>query len=59
MECTFEQAEIAGEDNIDVEPEEICLYQRMHQSNQELLNMGINELKSTDKLSVVKTKFYK
>lgn len=44
---------------MNVTPEEICLFERMHQSYQKLIKFGIQELKSTDKISVLKTKFFR
>lgn len=58
-EMTFEQEEIAGDSNFEVTPEDVCLYYRMHQSMYKLIFFGIEELKSTDKISVLRTKFYR
>jgi len=40
-------------------PEELCLYERMYQTFYDLTDFGINNLKSSDKISVIKTKFYR
>lgn len=58
-QCTYEQTEIAGDSSLEVTPEEMCLYERMQQSYYKLYFMGIEELKSTDKLSVLRTKFFR
>jgi hypothetical protein len=58
-ESVYEQEEMAGDQQTLVSPEEICLYERMNQSYYQLRNMGINELKSTDKIADLRTKYYK
>lgn len=55
----FEQMEISDESELRVTPEEVCLYERMRQSMAKLHHMGILEIKSTDKIGVLKSKFYK
>ena len=47
-------------DEIDssLKPEEICLYERMYQSYWKNTLFGIEKLKSSDKISVIRTKFY-
>jgi len=47
-------------DEIDasITPEELCLYERMYQSMNKNIQFGIETLKSSDKISVIKTKFY-
>ena len=57
--AAYEQMEIKSESDLRVTPEEICLYQRMKQSLAKLAYFGITELKSTDKISVLKTKYYR
>lgn len=58
-QCTYEQTDIADDGSLDVTPEEMCLYERMMQSHYKLYFMGIEELKSTDKLSVLRTKYFR
>ena len=58
-DSTYEQTEISGDGDLTVTPEDICLYERMHQSYFQLYKIGIEELKSTDKISVLKTKYYR
>lgn len=58
-ECVFEQEEMGGESGAVVTPEDICLYERMHQCQAQLRQVGIYELKSTDKISDLRTKYYK
>ena len=58
-ECVYEQEEMVGEQQTLVSPEEVCLYERMNQSFYQLKKMGINELKSTDKIADLRTKYYK
>ena len=55
----FEQEEIGNEGLAVVTPEDICLYERMHQCQAQLREIGIYELKSTDKISDLRTKYYK
>lgn len=49
----------ADEMEASVTPEELCLYERMYQSYYHLCDFGIIKLKSSDKISVIKTKFYR
>lgn len=58
-ESVYEQEEMAGDQQTQVSPEEICLYERMNQSFHQLKALGIVELKSTDKIADLRTKFYK
>lgn len=47
-------------DEIDasITPEELCLYERMYQSMYRNNSFGIETLKSSDKISVIRTKFF-
>ena len=47
----------AGEMEVSLTPEELCLYERMYQSFYDVLNFGIRSLKSSDKISLIKSKF--
>jgi hypothetical protein len=58
-ECVFEQEEMVGDQQTLVSPEEVCLYERMNQSHHQLKEMGIVDLKSTDKIADLRTKYYK
>jgi transcription initiation factor TFIID subunit 1 len=49
----------ADEIEASIVPEELCLYERMYQTYYDLLDFGIQKLKSSDKISVIKTKFYR
>ena len=49
----------ADEIEASIIPEELCLYERMYQTYYDLLDFGIHKLKSSDKISVIKTKFYR
>lgn len=49
----------ADEIEASIIPEELCLYERMYQTYYDLLDFGIQKLKSSDKISVIKTKFYR
>lgn len=49
----------ADEIEASITPEELCLYERMYQTYYDLLDFGIHKLKSSDKISVIKTKFYR
>ena len=52
--------DLADEIETSLTPEELCLYERMYQSHYRLLyEFGIKTLKSSDKISVIKTKFYR
>lgn len=48
-----------NETEASITPEELCLYERMYQTYYDLLDFGITKLKSSDKISVIKTKFYR
>lgn len=58
-ESTYEPDDHNDDGDFHIRPEDICLYKRMHQSLNKLQNMGIEEIKSTDRLSVLRTKFYR
>lgn len=58
-DCVFEQEEMVGDQQTLVSPEEVCLYERMNQSYHQLRRIGIQELKSTDKIADLRTKYYK
>ena len=49
----------ADEIETSITPEELCLYERMYQTFYDLTDFGIRKLKSSDKISVIKTKFYR
>ena len=49
----------ADEIETSIIPEELCLYERMYQTFYDLTDFGITKLKSSDKISVIKTKFYR
>jgi hypothetical protein len=56
-ESNFEPEDAQDDGDTTVRPEDLCLYKRMHQSYERLRYLGIVEIKSTDRLSVLKTKF--
>ncbi len=49
----------ADEIEATISPEDLCLYERMYQTYYNLFDFGIQKLKSSDKISVIKTKFYR
>lgn len=49
----------ADEIEATISPEDLCLYERMYQTYYNLCDFGIQKLKSSDKISVIKTKFYR
>ena len=51
--------EYGDETEAQITPEELCLYERMYQTFYDLNDFGIHKLKSSDKISVIKTKFYR
>ena len=42
-----------------MKPDDVCLYERMHTSRVRLRNLGLEELKSCDKINTVKLKYIK
>ena len=42
-----------------MKPDDVCLYERMHTSRVRLKNLGLEELKSCDKINTVKLKYIK
>jgi hypothetical protein len=52
-------SDYADEIDVSITPEELCLYEKMYQTYYELRDLGLYKMKSTDKIGIVKTKFYR
>ena len=41
-----------------ITPEDICLYERKQMSKYQLMQFGVNDLKTSDKLQLLRIKYY-